>query len=274
MGNALWLDPYMSDLATLTGATAASASLGLTNLQGYEPTQKYRSTSLSSQFVQADFTTPGAVACNAVAFISTNLTNGATIRVRASNTDPVSAAAFDQSGIDVYPGSKSTQPGWPHHIAFAKWTNSTAYLKWRIDFTDGSNPDGYLEHGRMMLGAYLQPAVGLDMGVGRDFASADMRDRMAYNKAMLARRGNVARLWTVVYNYLERTEAERGFARLSRLRGNGGDLFFTLDPDETTYFPEYSGQFTIEQLQMPNAPFVHPTTGQGYAVRAQLLEVV
>ncbi len=275
MANALWLSPYFSDLATISASTEAG-TLEAENMQTAEPTQMWTSTAGSGSYIDLDFGASGAIAATVLALINLSLANGNTWSIFASNTSNAharsGAGATFVSAQSPYPGGKTTEAAWPYHVGFAKWTNTTAYRYWSVVFPTVTGSS--VSVGRLMLGVALQPTVNLDMGVGREFVSADMRERTAYNKAMIARRGNAARLWTVIYNYVERTEAERGFARLARLRGNGGDVLLCLDPDETTYFPEYTGQFTIEQLVLPNAPAVHPTTGQVYAVRAQLLEVV
>lgn len=275
MGKALWLDPYLSDLATISASTT-SGTLAASNMQTAEPTQMWTSTAGSGSYIDLDFGASGAIAATALALINLSIASANTISVFASNTSNAHARAGSGatfvSAQSPYPGGKSTQPGWPFHIGFAKWANTTAYRYWSVTFPTVTGSS--VSVGRLMLGAYLQPTINLDQAVGREFVSADMRERTAYNKAMLARRGNVARLWTVIYNSLDRAEAERGFARLARLRGNGGDFLFCLDPDETTYFPEFTGQFTIEQLQMPHAPILNSSGQQAYAVRSQMLEVV
>jgi len=275
MANALWLSPYFSDLATISASTEAG-TLEAENMQTAEPTQMWTSTAGSGSYIDLDFGASGAIAATALALINLSIASANTWSIFASNTSNAHARAGSGATFVLaqspYPGGKTTEAAWPYHIGFAKWTNTTAYRYWSVVFPTVTGSS--VSVGRLMLGVALQPTVNLDMGVGREFVSADSRNRTAYNKAMLARRGNTARLWTVIYNYVERTDAERGFARLARLRGNGGDVLLCLDPAETTYFPEYTGQFTIEQLVLPNAPAVHPTTGQVYAVRAQLLEVV
>lgn len=272
MANALFLSPYWSDLATISASTT-SGSLAASNMQTAEPTQVWTSTAGSGSYIDLDFGASGAIAATAVALINLSIASANTIAVFASNTSNAAAraGAAISSAASPYPGGKTTEAGWPYHIGFAKWSNSTAYRYWSVTFPTVTGSS--VSVGRLMLGAYLQPTINLDQDIGRDYVSADMRERTSYNKAMLARRGNAARLWTILYSHVDEAEAERGFARLARLRGNGGDFLFCLDPDETTYFPEYTGQFTFESLSMPNVPFFNGS-GQMYGVRTQMLEVV
>lgn len=269
MANALFLSPHLSDAGTVSASTT-SGSLAASNVLTAEPTQVWRSTDSDGAYLDFDLGTAAAI--NAVALIGVNLGGSDTMSVFASNTNNATArAGVALSTGNAYIGSKSTETAWPYHIAFRKFSNASTFRYWSITFPSvaGSN----VEVGRAMLGTCLQPTLNMDQDIGRDFVSADNRERTAYNKAMLARRGNTARLWTVLYSHVDEAEAERGFAKLARLRGNGGDFFFTLDPDETTYFPEYSGQFTFEQLSMPSVPFFNGS-GQMYGVRTQMLEVV
>lgn len=244
-------------------------------MQTAEPTQVWTSTAGSGSYIDLDFGASGAIAATALALINLSIASANTWSIFASNTSNANArsggGATFVSAQSPYPGGKTTEAAWPYHIGFASFANSTAYRYWSVTFPTVTGSS--VSVGRLMLGAYLQPTLNLDQDIGRDFVSADMRDRTAYNKAMLARRGNVARLLNVLYSHVDKAEAERGFARLARLRGNGGDFLFCLDPAETTYFPEYAGQFTFEALSMPNVPFFNGS-GQMYAVRTQMLEVV
>lgn len=244
MANCLFLSPYMIDLATLAAASTASG-LSVTNLQDSDPTRKWRSTSITSQYITIDFGATGATACNAAAFINTNLTNSATIRVRASNSSAgavTSSPSLDVSGIDVYPGSKSALRDWTNHIAFGTWTNANSYRYWRIDFSDAGNSDGYLEAGRLMMAAYWQPSLNMDQSVAISYESVDAVERTAHNQLLTQRRGSVGRRFDLTFSSMDQDEAQDGAMELARLRGAGGDFFVSLDPTHTTRFPQWSMQ--------------------------------
>ncbi len=269
MSNALWLSPHLSDAGTVA-ASSTAGTLSASNVLTAEPTQVWRSTSGSGSYLDFDF--GSAAVINAVALIGVNLGGSDTMSVFASNTS--NAAARGGAALstgNAYIGSKSTEASWPFHIVFRKFSNASPFRYWSVTFPSVAGSS--VEVGRAMLGAHLQPTLNLDQDFGMEFVSADMRDRTDYNKAMLARRGNAARRFSVLYSHVDQAELLRGFNRIGRLRGNGGDLFFSLDPDDTTYFPEYSMQCTIEGLSMPSVPYFNGS-GQMYGVRAQLLEVV
>jgi hypothetical protein len=270
MANALWLSPYWSDLATISASTT-SGSLAASNMQGYEPTQVWRSTAGSGSYIDLDFGASGAIAPTAVALIGTNLGASDTMSIFGSNTSNAAARAGAATSTGNAYVAKSTESGWPYHIAFRKFTNASSLRYWSITFPSVAGSS--IDVGRLMFGAHLTPTINLDQDFVIEHVSADMRERTDYNKAMLARRGNVARRFALQYSHADVAETQRGFARLSRLRGNGGDFFFSLDPDDATYFPEYSGQFTLEQLSMPSRPYFNGS-GQMWAMRASLLEVV
>lgn len=271
MANALWLSPYWSDLATISASTTAG-TLVASNMQNYEPKRVWRSAGGSGSYIDLDFGAGGAIAPTAVALIGTNLGASDTMSIFGSNTSNAAARAGAATSTGNAYIVKSTESGWPYHIAFRKFTNASSLRYWSITFPSVAGSS--IDVGRLMLGAHFTPTINLPPdGFAVEYVSADMTERTDYNKAMIARRGNAARRFLLQYNYVNHAEAQRGFGRLGRLRGNGGDFFFSLDPDDTTYFPEYSGQFTIEQLSMPSVPFFDGS-GQMWAMRASLLEVV
>lgn len=163
MGNYIIAQPY---LATITAASAA-ASMPATNLNKVQPSDVWRSTSLSSQYIEIDL--GGAKAVNLAALLFTNLTSAATIRIRAATSQANLTAA---PGYD--PGT--TNPAWagatqnvdrPHTLSFL--AAAQTYRWWRFDLTDAANPAGYFEAGRVFLANAFQGTRNYSYGAGRGF---------------------------------------------------------------------------------------------------------
>lgn len=265
---------YYSDLATLTAGSAVS-TLPVTNLQNSDPARKYRTTGLASQYVQADHGSGNSYAYNCVFFVGANFTNSATLQVRASATDPVAAPALNQSGLDLWPGSKPTKANWAYPIAMASWTNSTAYRFYRFDITDAGNPDGYLEAGRLIACTLWQPASNITPQTPQiGFYSTDPQQRSAHNKLRTARRGYVDRRFDIAFNCLTEADALDGAYEIARLMGFGGDIVFSLDPSHATRFPEFTLYGSFNQVRTNPVPAFSPDGKHVWQFAATIIEKV
>ena len=153
MGNALFLHPYFSDLATVSASSAASG-LPASNVQTADPSQKWRSTSGSGSSLDFDFGS-GGFAATAAALIGTNLSATATWFIGASNSSIANARAgggmIAANNTSPWVGAKTTKPGWAQHIALARWANAVPYRYWSVVFTDASLT--YMEWAKENFGA-------------------------------------------------------------------------------------------------------------------------
>ena len=82
-----------------------------------------------------------------VALFGHNLTGGASITLEANAADDWSSPAFSRA-LTWHAG---------RIVAFLDRT----YRWWRLVFADAANPRGYIEVGRVCLGAYVEPAVNI-----------------------------------------------------------------------------------------------------------------
>lgn len=274
MSNALFLHPYLSDLATVTASSTAS---GLTpaNVQTADPSLKWQSTSGSGSSLDFDFGA-GGFAATALALISVNLSAAATWFIGASNASIANARTgggmIAANNTSPWVGGKTAKPDWAHHICLARWANATPFRFWSVVFTDASLT--FIEVGRAMVGIPWQPSTNLDQNVGRGWLSADPQERTPHNKLMVDRRGPTARQFDLMCSSADQDEVEDGAGELARLRGNGGDFLFCLDPDHTTRFAQWSMQCVFASgVRTDGVPFFK-NGKQCWAFRASLLELV
>lgn len=144
-----------ADDATVEAGSALD-SLPATNVQQMDVAQVWRTaaTVVSSYLI---FDMGASVACAICAILGTNLTPTATVRIRASDSDPTvtSSLALDTGSLAA--GVKTG------YGAIYKAFASTTARYWRIDLADASLTD-YLEAGRVFLGPYWEPSVNMMLG--------------------------------------------------------------------------------------------------------------
>lgn len=276
MENVILLAPTKSDAATLA-ASSAIATLPVSNLQNMQPKRKWRTDSATTAYIEIDFGAAGCAA-NGMALIGHNLSASATIRVRGKASYPVtSSPTVDTTALSAWPTSgKPTDESWPHYLSWLDWVNSTALRYWRIDIADAGNADGYLEAGRLMLGAYWQPTLNFDLGgVPLGFDQRDVQTFTEYGSIYTDRRTTSApRVFQVVISAADRTEVLAGAAEIMRLRGMWGDVTCLLDPAATTYFHKHSmqGVFVVPQRHQMVPLFT--ANGEAWSVDLNLREVI
>lgn len=248
MQNVLFCYPNFVDLATLSGGSWLGA-LPLTNLQDQRNAKKARSTddAAASTLVNVDLGSDKFV--RAVGIISHNLSLAATIRVRLGNDSGFSSSNFDSGVVDfnavIYPpgvlipgdpgesDDKLAQSeydlGYPldHYVIF----NSNGQFL-RIEIVDTTNPDTYVEFGRLWVAFGWQPSInmeqGLQIGWQTSSKSTETDGGVTFHNPRKRRR-------MVNFALPKATEDEalvRSF-ELNRRQGSGDPILFCYDADDT-----------------------------------------
>jgi hypothetical protein len=130
------------DTATIT-ASSAVASLPASNVAQLWRSKPWRSTGCSSEWIKFDFGSAKAV--RALVFVGHNLTSGATIKIQGNATD-----VWTSPSIDVTLTYNAA------NVVYL-WTADQSFRYWRITIADASNPDGYVQIGRVFLGPTTTP---------------------------------------------------------------------------------------------------------------------
>lgn len=135
-----------SEIATLPGA----------NVQQPHISRKWHTApGVKSAYLLFDM--GSALACALLAVLGTNLTPAATVRVRASTSDPT-AVAGDLLDTGVIAAGVKTGYG-----AIYKAVSLTTARYWRVDLADAAVPDN-LQVGRVFLGPSWQPTINMQLG--------------------------------------------------------------------------------------------------------------
>lgn len=127
-------DDLLKD-GSLTPSSEASGFPAI-NVQHPHLSRVWRSDTDSGEYIVIDF--GAAVSVDAAAIIGHNLTSAATVRVEANSSDSWATPPF-MRGFN--PEDELMMTTFP----------SVSYQFWRFYFDDGSNPDTYIEIGRLFL---------------------------------------------------------------------------------------------------------------------------
>lgn len=137
----LWDNQYDLSGNTIT-ANSESSVYGLSNLEDYQLVKVYRSTGDAAEWVKIDAGAGNTITATCAAICSHNLTSGATIKIQGHTADSWAGPDVDET--------------FTHDDGdMVKTFSSASKRYWRFSFADGSNPDGYIEIGRLFLGTYL-----------------------------------------------------------------------------------------------------------------------
>jgi hypothetical protein len=135
--------PSRGDGTTWSGSSATSSSNAFSpnNLNTDIVEQVWRSSAGTSHTLQCVPGTPEFVLVDTFAMLNHNLTLGATITFEGSN-----------NGV-TYPFSVSITPELENCYWVSPDLPTTAYKFWRVNISDPSNPDGYLQIGSIVFGS-------------------------------------------------------------------------------------------------------------------------
>lgn len=140
---------FAYDFDTWDGATITSSSeetnLPDDNVVDAFVSKVWRATGDSSEWIKFDL--GSAVNIKMVGLFNHNLSSGATVKLQANATDVWTSPSYDVTLT------------W-NAYKIVKFLDET-YRWWRITFADGSNPDNYIEVGRIVGGDYLEPTYNI-----------------------------------------------------------------------------------------------------------------
>jgi hypothetical protein len=141
------------DAATLTG-TGSRTGFPLTNTQHPHLSVRWRSIDLTAQYILVDAGVGETLDADMVAILAHNLSATATVTFKANDTDAWGAPSLSMA-LD------------PTEELILEEFADCAYRFGRFDITDAANPDGFVEIGRLWIGATLSilPAMIVDFTV-------------------------------------------------------------------------------------------------------------
>ena len=124
-------------------ASSEDANYPSTNVADTSLSKVWRATSCASEYVQVD--SGSSITCTVVVVAGHNFSGSAVVVIRAGSTATIVGSAPSLSANVTYRSG----------IMLAYFTSS-ADRYWRLTVEDPTNPDGYVEIGRIFLGEYIQ----------------------------------------------------------------------------------------------------------------------
>ncbi len=273
MSNVLIAFPNLADDAVLSNGSFF-ARLPIINVQDFRSAKVARtiSTTLTDTILDADLGESRVI--KVVSLPNHNFSIAATIRVRAGNDPTFAVTLFDSGFVDalpeIYPygvldwgdagiwdgklGQQEYDDGYP-----IPWTLLIAppvsARYWRFEISDETNPDGFIDLGRLVISPGYTPSINMKQGlqIGWETSSTTTEtDGGAFFHNDRARR-------RFVNFQLNQIPENEGFVRmfeLSRGRGTSNPFLFIYNPQDTFHLHRRAFLATFRRLnplQVPHA---------------------
>lgn len=227
----------IADSATLTANKTAGSTLA-SNLQDDRKGRIHRSTDTNVSYTLT-WSTPQLVSCAALAF--TNLSANASMRLwgytNIGDTTPVLeawasiAAPFDAraDGSKQPPGVSLFAYGVSTYAA--AYTAPTSISQAVITLFDSTNPVGYVEASRLIVGNHWSPGYNPDFGAGLGFVDNSKNQRSEAGD-LLTDAGTRAKKLTMNLSMMSEAD-RRQMVNIWRGNGLGKGVFVSLFPEDS-----------------------------------------
>jgi hypothetical protein len=248
MANCHFLAAAPTDDGTYSGGSWA-AGLPLSNLTTQPPKQVARSTNATTGSTQYVVDLGVAQRITMFAWINHNLSSGATIRVRVSNSSDGSSPSLDHTidavvasfawgslpwgsfpwagvlsdlSVDPHPGKQTT---------FYKSTTTVTGQYIFVNITNTSNPDGYVQIGRFLAGEAFIPRINMSYGAGLGFIDDSVQKRTMGGSVFFNRKP-VRRKIDLELGALSESEAYGNVYEMQHALGVTKGFLFVYNPDD------------------------------------------
>lgn len=234
MARAFILSPYNSDLSVT--ASSAIANAGASNLLLARPKLYWRSTD-ATPYLQ------GTLRGDDVDTFVLGFTNGRThptytadtVRVRLADVagNLLSDPSYDSGDFNIYPtGADWIKYARVHRVKTLPIVSGADALVYRIDFSY-SNPDGYVQAARMMLGKRIEPEISVKTGWSMG-GSEEVVETVDMGGEESPREVGTKRQKTATWHNLSEPERELLYETFLE-RGSAKDVCLAIEPSEGKY---------------------------------------
>lgn len=227
MSNIILASPHLIDSSTITGSESVG-DMSLLNLKSRNLYRKFRTTNLSAQ-INIDL--GSAQEINFASIVAHNGTTSATVTIKAGSTSAVSD--YNSGALSLLTGSDL---GFDLN-AFANKFTSQTYRYWRFDFSDTSNPDAYLEMGRIYLSKAFQPSLNAVYGMQEGYQDNSRVKRTVSNAVSSIIRSPYKNI-DFELDFASAEEMYGEARKIDRLQGQAKDVICVPDIDDSSYFQE------------------------------------
>lgn len=217
-----------------------------TYLQDRQLVRVWRNTQTTAQ-IDVDFGQGRII--DFMALVRHNISTTGTIRWRLSNVSNFATTVYDSGVVDAWPIVEEfgTLPwgvfswgGYLNPTVAADYTisafdvlDSTVQARYlRVDISDASNTDGYLEAGRLISGPAYRPSINYANGVEFEFVDESRVTKSRGGQTFIDEVERFRRIRFDLINLPENEIFQNVFNQLDRLKGVAGDILIIPQPDK------------------------------------------
>jgi hypothetical protein len=271
MANVLLAWPNRIEKATsLTGGSYLE-TLPLANASNRVLAKKARTTDTLESSTRFECTFNEGRPVNVVAIAAHNLTTQAMWRIRLYAESAKITLVYDSGEIPVWPAIFNTSDleweynnWWEGTISDDERTNYTPLasnistnlniaLSMVVDIFDSSNPDGYIEFGRIFIGESFQPTINMRYGAQLGYEeNTNIELTLSNNEYFDVK--TPRRTASFQLDGLSKDEAFTKTYVMQRQQGIHSEVFFCYDPDidQTMYLRTFLGRLkSIDPISQP-----------------------
>jgi hypothetical protein len=238
MSNLRIVETNVADQATLTASPALAASLPVTHLQDRRRAYVARTTSTASQTILG--TWPALRWLSAAALCRHNLSPTATWRLELfDGVNQTGTTVYDSGAVAAVgtiplgeldwgasPFGATWRLGHSQPLQSVLWFTPVEARSLRITLADASNPDGYMQASRLVMGTYWELENNVDYGAALAWVDNSELSRTAGGTL----RNNPVEMYrelTLPFSWL--TQADRGrMVDLLRRSGRSGEILVSM----------------------------------------------
>ena len=233
------------DAATVTASSSSASELGAANVVDPQPSKVWRSTGDTAEWVKFDLGSAKQITC--IGLFNFNFTSGATVTLQANASDSWGAPSYSQA-LTIAADSDSVV------LKRLVYFLDQTYRWWRITIADASNPDGYVEIGRVAAGQYYAPTRNIQEQYRYQGQDPSERERLpgAWSPSVSRARYRTA---DVSFPFANQTQADKFWAIFDKV-GNETPIILSVEP--TTRPSQDSMYCTLETpLSLTNATLTY-----------------
>ena len=228
-----------ADTATLTVSPALVATLPIANLQEPSRYKIARTTSAASQDIKGEWATNRCLSC--CALYRHNLTSVGTLRLQLYSGAAQSGSVLYDSGAVVShpikavgdmdlvydPLQTSVFTGWDWAFT-TLWFSAIWCRSFKLTLADASNPAGYFQAARLVLGRHLEPLYNMNYGVEMGW---DENTKLTRTDGGSLRSESTEGFRRLNFNLEHLTDGNRArIVELTRVLGKRKDFFISCFP--------------------------------------------
>lgn len=211
-------DNLLDDASLTASSTATGYSADY--LKDIHLSAKWRSTGDTSENIVVDL--GSAMSVDSIAILGHNLTSGATLKIQGNDTDAWGAPSVDEtitaSADDI-----------------VHFFTSASHRYWRFTFADASNPDGYIEAGRLFVGGYTEVTKAMAKSFPEQYIDTS-EQYFSESGQVFGVSGYRYRVYNFSFPYLSRTMVDTLKTILATVE-KSTPIVLTLDEDNTDELP-------------------------------------